>query len=103
MLHDEVRELGFERSYQRFTAELRGRSLRPVCPDCAGAHSRARRDIEHEPGEGLRWDWVVGEDHLGWPGSGTTAGSDRGAASGGSRGGRWMRLARSRRGKRPER
>jgi len=58
VLYDEVRELGFERSYQRFTAELRGRSLRPVCPDCAGANSRVTTEIEHEPGEELQWDWV---------------------------------------------
>ncbi len=40
VLYDEVLKLGFERSYQRFTAELRRRSLRPVCVDCAGARSR---------------------------------------------------------------
>lgn len=58
VLYDEVRELGYERSYQRFTAELRRRSLRPVCPDCLSARSRVSTDIPHEPGEELQLDWV---------------------------------------------
>lgn len=57
-LHDEVRRLGYERSYQRFTAELRGRQLRPVCPDCLSARSRATVELAHEPGEEVQWDWV---------------------------------------------
>ena len=52
VLYDEVRELGYERSYQRFTAELRRRSLRPVCPDCLSARSRVTTEIAHEPGGG---------------------------------------------------
>jgi transposase len=58
VLYDEVRELGYERSYQRFTAELRRRSLRPVCPECLSARSRVTTEIAHEPGEELQWDWV---------------------------------------------
>ena len=58
VLYDEVRALGYRRSYQRFTAELRGRSLRPVCADCLSARSRVTTEIPHEPGEELQWDWV---------------------------------------------
>jgi transposase len=58
VLYDEVVKLGYERSYPRFTAELRGRGLRPVCADCASAHSRATIEIEHAPGEEIQWDWV---------------------------------------------
>ena len=57
VLYDEVRELGYERSYQHFTAELRKRSLRPVCLDCVGANSRVTTEIEHQPGEEIQWDW----------------------------------------------
>ena len=35
-LYDEVRALGYERSYQRFTHELRSDKLRPHCEPCAG-------------------------------------------------------------------
>lgn len=58
VLYDEVVELGYERSYQRFTAELRRRSLRPVCVDCASARSRATIEIEHPSGEEIQWDWL---------------------------------------------
>lgn len=58
VLYDEVRALGYERSYQRFTAELRKRSLRPVCPDCLSARSRVTTEIAHEPGEEVQWDWL---------------------------------------------
>lgn len=58
VLYDEVRGLGYGRSYQRFTAELRHRSLRPVCADCLSARSRVTTEIPHEPGEELQWDWV---------------------------------------------
>jgi transposase len=58
VLHDEVRRLGYERSSQRFTAELRKRSLRPACPDCLGAKSRVTTEIEHPAGEEIQWDWL---------------------------------------------
>src|SRR5579859_151297 len=58
VLYDEVVDLGYERSYQRFTHELRRRGLRPVCPDCVSARSRVTIEIEHEPGEEIQWDWV---------------------------------------------
>ncbi len=58
VLHDEVVELGYERSYQRFTAELRKRELRPICPDCISARSRVTIEIPHPPGEEIQWDWL---------------------------------------------
>ncbi len=57
-LHDELRRLGYERSYQCFTAELRGRQPGPICPDCLSARSRSTVELEHKPGEEAQWDWV---------------------------------------------
>lgn len=56
-LYDEVAELGYERSYQRFTHELRARKLRPHCEACAQARA-ATIEIDHPPGEEMQWDWL---------------------------------------------
>jgi transposase len=70
-LYDEVRRLGYERSYQRFTHELRQRGLRPHCEPCAGVRGRITTDIPHPPGAEIQWDflelpspWGPGSLHL---------------------------------------
>lgn len=57
-LYDEVSALGFDRSYQTFTRQLRERALRPHCEACDGVKGRATIEIEHPPGEEIQWDWV---------------------------------------------
>lgn len=57
-LHDEVHDLGYTRSYQRFTHELRARHLRPHCEPCAGVRGRPTINIEHPPGEEIQWDFL---------------------------------------------
>jgi transposase len=56
-LYDEVTALGYERSYQSFTREIRARELRPHCEACTGVKGRATIEIEHPPGEEIQWDW----------------------------------------------
>jgi transposase len=50
-LFDEVVELGYDRSYQTFTRQIRVRELRPHCEPCAGTKGRASTVIPHPPGE----------------------------------------------------
>ena len=57
-LFDEVRELGFPLSYQRFTAALRTRELRPHCEACAGVRGRPTVEIDHPAGEEVQWDFL---------------------------------------------
>jgi transposase len=57
-LFDEVRELGYDRSYQRFTHELRARRLRPHCEPCAGVRGRPTIEIAHPPGDEIQWDYL---------------------------------------------
>ena len=57
-LHDELIALGYERSYQVLTRELRRRGLRPRCEPCAGTAGRATIEIAHPPGEEIQWDWL---------------------------------------------
>ncbi len=57
-LYDEVRRLGFERSYPRFTAALRRGQLRPHCEACAGVKGRPTIEIPHPLGEEAQWDWL---------------------------------------------
>ncbi|WP_353649459.1 IS21 family transposase [Nakamurella sp. A5-74] len=57
-LHDEVRALGYERSYPSFTRVLRQRGLRPPCEPCLPAKGRPVAVIEHPAGEETQWDWV---------------------------------------------
>lgn len=56
-LYDEVAALGYDRSYQRFTHELRVRKLRPHCEPCARSRA-ATIEIDHRPGEEIQWDWL---------------------------------------------
>lgn len=70
-LFDEVVALGFAKSYQSFTRELRARKLRPHCEACSGVKGRDTIEIEHPPGEEVQWDWLElgaapwgGEAHL---------------------------------------
>lgn len=68
-LFDEVVELGYDRSYQTFTRQLRARKLRPHCEPCAGTKGRPSTVIEHPPGEETQWDWLELPDppaHWGW-------------------------------------
>jgi hypothetical protein len=55
-LFDEAVALGYPRSYQTFTRQLRVRRLRPVCPACASAVPTI--EIEHPAGVETQWDWV---------------------------------------------
>ena len=57
-LYDEVCELGYPRSYQRFTHELRTHRLRPHCEPCSGVKGRPTIEIEHPPGEEIQWDFL---------------------------------------------
>jgi transposase len=61
-LFDEVVALGYDRSYQTFTRQLRARDLRPHCEPCSASNGRAHVDIEHEPGEEVQWDWLELDD-----------------------------------------
>src|SRR2546426_3624384 len=54
----ELRPLGFERSYQTLTRELRRLGLRPVCEICKRGGHRLTVELEHEPGEELQLDWL---------------------------------------------
>lgn len=58
VLFDELEALGFDRSYQTFTRQLRDRQLRPHCEPCASSNGRAHVDIDHPPGEEIQWDWL---------------------------------------------
>lgn len=57
-LFDELVALGFDRSYQSFTRQLRGRGLRPHCEPCAASNGRAHVDIDHPPGAEIQRDWL---------------------------------------------
>jgi transposase len=54
----ELRPLGFERSYQTLTRELRRLELRPECPLCRRGGHRLTIELVHEPGEELQLDWL---------------------------------------------
>ena len=56
-LFDEVKALGYDRSYPTFTRKIRERDLRPRCEACDGVKGRATVVIEHPPGEEIQWDW----------------------------------------------
>lgn len=61
-LFDEVRKLGYERSYPTFTRQVRDRHLRPHCEPCSSSNGRAHVDIEHPPGVEVQWDWLELDD-----------------------------------------
>ncbi len=58
----ELRPLGFERSYQTLTRELRRLELRPACPACKRGGHRLTVELAHEPGEELQLDWLELEE-----------------------------------------
>jgi transposase len=58
VLHREVAELGFERSYVTFVRQLRLLDLRPRCEACRTGGQGVTTVIPHEPGEEIQWDWL---------------------------------------------
>ena len=56
-LFDEVRQLGYPRSYPSFVRAVRAADLRPHCEPCRGVSGRATIEIEHPPGDEIQWDW----------------------------------------------
>jgi transposase len=59
VLHRELVDAGFERSYPTLLRELRRLGLRPVCPVCQHRRGDAVTvEIEHPPGEEIQWDWL---------------------------------------------
>src|SRR5690606_479660 len=69
-LLDELRPLGFDRSYPTLTRQIRVRRLRPACIACAHVTQRANAVIEHPPGEETQFDWLELPDppaHWGFP------------------------------------
>jgi len=54
----ELRPLGFDRSYQTLTRELRRLGLRPECALCKRGGHRLTIELVHEPGEELQLDWL---------------------------------------------
>ena len=61
-LFDELVELGYPRSYQTFTRQVRERGLRPHCEPCSSSNGRAHVDIDHPPGAEIQWDWLELDD-----------------------------------------
>jgi transposase len=63
VLHRELVDAGFDRSYPTLVRELRRLELRPVCRVCE--HRRGRSvtvEIDHPPGEEIQWDWLELDD-----------------------------------------
>jgi transposase len=58
VLHRELAGLGFERSYQTLTRELRRLGLRPRCECCRRGGVEVTTEIDHPPGEELQFDWL---------------------------------------------
>ena len=58
VLFREVGGLGFDRSYQTFTRELRVLGLRPRCECCRRGGIDVTTEIDHPPGEELQFDWL---------------------------------------------
>lgn len=56
-LFDEVKELGYARSYPSFVRQVRVVGLRPHCEACSGVTGRDTIDIPHPPGDEVQWDW----------------------------------------------
>ena len=59
VLHRELVDAGFGRSYPTLVRELRRLELRPVCLACA--HRRGGQvttEIDHPPGEEIQFDWL---------------------------------------------
>jgi transposase len=59
VLHRELVDAGFDRSYPTLVRELRRLGLRPVCVVCQHWSGRAPTvEIEHPAGEEIQWDWL---------------------------------------------
>jgi transposase len=58
VLHREVVELGFDRSYVTFVRQLRLLGLRPRCEACRTGGHGVTVELEHEPGEEIQFDWL---------------------------------------------
>jgi transposase len=58
VLHGELVELGFDRSYPTLVRELRALGLRPACQCCQAGAVKVTVGLEHEPGEELQLDWL---------------------------------------------
>jgi transposase len=59
VLHRELVDAGFDRSYPTLVRELRRLELRPVCLVCQHRRGRAPTvEIEHPSGEEIQWDWL---------------------------------------------
>ncbi len=57
-LYDELRGLGFDRSYPTLVREIRELGLRPVCECCNAGGVKLTVGLEHKPGEELQLDWL---------------------------------------------
>jgi transposase len=57
-LYEELRGLGFDRSYPTLVREIRELRLRPVCECCKAGGVKLTVGLEHEPGEELQLDWL---------------------------------------------
>jgi transposase len=59
VLHGELVEAGFDRSYPTLVRELRRLELRPVCLVCRHRGGRAPTvELDHPAGEEIQWDWL---------------------------------------------
>ena len=59
VLHRELVDAGFDRSYPTLVRELRRLELRPVCLVCQHRRGLAPTvEIEHPAGEEIQWDWL---------------------------------------------
>jgi len=59
VLHRELVEAGFDRSYPTLVRELRRLELRSVCAVCEQRRGDALTvEIDHPPGEEIQWDWL---------------------------------------------
>ncbi|MDQ3609976.1 MAG: IS21 family transposase [Actinomycetota bacterium] len=59
VLHRELAEAGFDRSYPTLVRELRRLELRPVCLVCEHHRGAAVTvEIDHPAGEEIQWDWL---------------------------------------------
>lgn len=57
VLHGELTDLGFARSYPTLVKEIRRLGLRPPCA-CCSAGTQKTVELIHEPGEELQIDWL---------------------------------------------
>ena len=59
VLHRELVDAGFDRSYPTLVRELRRLELRPLCKVCQHRRGAAVTvEIAHPPGEEIQWDWL---------------------------------------------